>query len=134
MFIGEKERQSIHWIANMHKLLNEHSAWSQATFGTDMERGPMGPLKHLEKESIEARTSLEVFGKHDSRYHVELADIFLLLLDVSRRSGLTFSQLIDIAYKKLQICKTRSYPKVDPGNNDAVEHDRATDDGMPVRE
>lgn len=33
------------------KVRNEHAKWSQATFGVV---GPVGPLKHLSKEALEA--------------------------------------------------------------------------------
>ncbi|WP_309109420.1 dATP/dGTP pyrophosphohydrolase domain-containing protein, partial [Klebsiella pneumoniae] len=33
------------------QVRNEHAEWSQATFGNV---GPVGPLKHLSKEALEA--------------------------------------------------------------------------------
>ena len=42
--------------------------WSQATFGTDAERGPIGPLKHLAKEVQEALEHLDD--------HMEYVDCF----------------------------------------------------------
>ena len=52
--------------------------WSQATFGTDAERGAIGPLKHLEKEAREAQEALDP---------IEIADCLLLVFDAARRSG-----------------------------------------------
>ena len=34
---------------------DQQAEWSRATFGSDTERGPLGPLKHLEKEAKEAQ-------------------------------------------------------------------------------
>ena len=31
----------------MQKFWNEHAEWSQATFGTDAVRGPLGALRHF---------------------------------------------------------------------------------------
>ncbi len=36
------------------RLWNELSKWSQETFGSDAERGPIGPLRHLKLEADEA--------------------------------------------------------------------------------
>ena len=74
--------------------------WSQATFGTDAERGAIGPLKHLEKEVREAQEALDP---------IEIADCLLLVFDAARRLGLTLDQLMDAAEWKLEVNKMRKW-------------------------
>lgn len=95
-------------------LVQQQAKWSQATFGLDSERGPLGPLKHLEKEARECQAAPSDL--------TEYADCLLLLLDAARRAGFTEMQLIDEAVAKLQVNKTRKWPK--PTSDDPVEHCR----------
>jgi len=90
-------------LSQLSALYSDHAAWSQVTFGTDTERGPLGPLKHLEKEAREAQQ--EPFNAY------EHADCLLLVLDASRRSGLTLQALIHAAEQKLVVNKQREWPK-----------------------
>lgn len=98
-------------------LVVDQSEWSQATFGTDAERGPMGALKHLEKESRECQ---EAVGTPELRE--ELADCLLLLLDASRRAGVKPTQLVEAAQAKMQKNRQRVWPK--PTSDEPVEHVR----------
>jgi hypothetical protein len=84
-------------------LWKEHADWSQATFGTDQERGPIGALRHLKLEADEAIES--------PRDIIEYADCLLLLLDAARRAGFSLEQLVCSARVKLDQCRTRKYPK-----------------------
>lgn len=95
-------------------LTVDQSKWSQETFGTDTERGPMGALKHLEKEAREAQAS----PSDPSEY----ADCFLLILDAARRAGITPIELIEHAQAKMEINKKRVWPK--PTSDEPVEHVR----------
>lgn len=97
----------------LDELCSEHSRWSQATFGTDQERGPIGPLKHLAKEAQEAQNS-----PNDP---LEYADCLLLVLDASRRAGIKPIELMKYALQKLEINKNRKW-NVAAGNDEAVEH------------
>ena len=36
----------------MYAFWNEQADWSEATFGTTADRGPIGPLKHLRKDVV----------------------------------------------------------------------------------
>lgn len=93
-------------------LVVDLSAWSQATFGTDAERGPVGPLKHLILESAEAqRAWVEEQGVNRDKFREELADCLMLVLDAARRGGIKPMQLIEAAQAKMAINKTRTYPK-----------------------
>lgn len=95
-----------------------HAQWSQATFGRDSERGPIGALKHL---ALEAQEAAAKPGDYE-----EYADCLLLLFDASRRAGMTLDTLLDIAWQKLAKCKLRIYPK--PTGDEPVEHIRGIHD------
>lgn len=98
-------------------LAREQAEWSQRTFGTDQERGPLGALMHLEKEAREAQESPDD--------PTEYADCLLLIIDAARRANIDAVQLLHHAYDKLQICKQRKWPK--PTNLDQpIEHIRET--------
>lgn len=89
--------------------------WSQRTFGTDVERGPIGPLKHLKKEADEA-----IAHPQDI---MEYADCLFLLFDATRRAGFTLQQLWDAALDKSSVLVKRTYPK--PTTDEPSEHVRA---------
>lgn len=95
-------------------LSRDQSEWSQATFGTDQERGPLGALRHLESEARETQAA-----PNDSE---EYADCFLLILDAARRAGLSPLQLIEAAQRKMVVNRERSWPK--PVDDHPVEHVR----------
>lgn len=120
-------------------LVRDQAEWSQATFGTDQERGPLGALKHLEKEAREAQEAARtinecrangvadnpisadpVGGWRDSALLVELADCLLLLLDASRRAGVKPMELVRAAQRKMEVNKSRQWPK--PTDDQPVEH------------
>lgn len=109
-------------------LVCDHADWSQATFGSDAERGPVGPLKHLEKEAAEARGAWLGAYEDDeiveeaayAAFKEELADCLLLLLDASRRGGVKVMQLIEAAQAKLEVNKKRVWPKASA--TEPVEH------------
>lgn len=98
-------------------LSRDHAAWSQKTFGSDADRGPIGALKHLAKEAVEAQDS-----PGDSS---EYADCLLLLLDASRRAGFSPLALIRCAQNKMQANKARDWPA--PLADEPVEHVRHDD-------
>jgi hypothetical protein len=90
-------------IGPVQAFWDAQAEWSKATFGTDIERGPIGPLKHLEKEAREAQAKPED--------ELEMADCLFLVFDAARRSGLTLDALIHACEIKLEINKRRIYPK-----------------------
>jgi ParB family chromosome partitioning protein len=102
-------------------LCEDHAAWSRETFGCDLARGPIGPLRHLEKEAREAY--------ENPTDMVEYADCLLLILDASRRAGLTPLRLVEIAAEKLKVVKRRVYPPAAP--DEPAEHDRTGEPGQP---
>ena len=82
----------------------EHAAWSQATFG---DVGPVGPLKHLSKEALEAAAEPDDLS--------EWADMQFLLWDAQRRAGISDEQITQAMIKKLAINKVRQWPEPKDG-------------------
>ncbi|HAM4112776.1 TPA: DUF550 domain-containing protein [Escherichia coli] len=82
----------------------EHAAWSQATFG---DVGPVGPLKHLSKEALEAAAEPGDLS--------EWADMQFLLWDAQRRAGFTDEQITLAMIEKLAVNKTRQWPEPKDG-------------------
>lgn len=76
----------------------EHAEWSQATFGNV---GPVGPLKHLSKEALEAAEQPGDLS--------EWADMQFLLWDAQRRAGITDDQITQAMIDKLAVNKQRSW-------------------------
>lgn len=77
-----------------------HAEWSQATFGNV---GPIGPLKHLSKEALEAAEQPGDLS--------EWADMQFLLWDAQRRAGITDDQITQEMIDKLAVNKQRSWPE-----------------------
>ena len=95
-------------------LVVDQAEWSQATFGSDIVRGPIGALKHLEKEAREAQAN--------PADPMEYADCLLLILDAARRAGIKPTQLVEHAQAKMKINRSREWPK--PISDEPVEHVR----------
>lgn len=87
--------------------------WSQKTFGTDQERGPIGPLKHLAKE---VKESLEKPSEV-----MEYADCLILVFDAARRAGFDREALRVAVNQKLKINLARKWPKP-TSSDEPVEH------------
>ncbi|WP_373559989.1 DUF550 domain-containing protein [Klebsiella pneumoniae] len=81
-----------------------HAEWSQATFGNV---GPVGPLKHLSKEALEAAAEPGDLS--------EWADMQFLLWDAQRRAGITDEQITQAMIDKLAVNKQRSWPEPKDG-------------------
>ncbi len=86
------------------QVRQEHAEWSQATFGNV---GPVGPLKHLSKEALEAAEQPGDLS--------EWADMQFLLWDAQRRAGITDEQITQAMIEKLAINKQRSWPEPKDG-------------------
>lgn len=82
----------------------EHAAWSQATFG---DVGPIGQLKHLSKEALEAAAEPDDLS--------EWADMQFLLWDAQRRAGISDEQITQAMIEKLAINKVRQWPEPKDG-------------------
>lgn len=81
-----------------------HAEWSQATFGNV---GPVGPLKHLSKEALEAAAEPGDLS--------EWADMQFLLWDAQRRAGITDEQITQAMINKLAVNKQREWPEPKDG-------------------
>ncbi|HFC9852184.1 TPA: DUF550 domain-containing protein [Klebsiella pneumoniae] len=86
-----------------------HAEWSQATFGNV---GPVGPLKHLSKEALEAAEQPGDLS--------EWADMQFLLWDVQRRADITDDQITQAMIEKLVVNKQREWP--DPKDGEPRLH------------
>ncbi|CAH5418429.1 Eaa1 [Klebsiella oxytoca] len=86
------------------QVRREHAEWSQATFGNV---GPVGPLKHLSKEALEAAAEPGDLS--------EWSDMQFLLWDAQRRAGITDEQITQAMIEKLAVNKQRSWPEPKDG-------------------
>ncbi|EDT1277268.1 DUF550 domain-containing protein [Salmonella enterica] len=85
-------------------IRREHAEWSYKTFG---DVGPIGPLKHLSKEALEAAAEPDDLS--------EWADMQFLLWDAQRRAGITDKQITRAMVEKLEINKSRQWPEPKDG-------------------
>lgn len=88
------------------QVRREHAEWSQATFGNV---GPVGPLKHLAKEAMEAAAEPDDLS--------EWADMQFLLWDAQRRAGITDEQITQAMIEKLAVNKQREWPEPKDGES-----------------
>lgn len=86
------------------QVRRQHAEWSQATFGNV---GPVGPLKHLSKEALEAAEQPGDLS--------EWADMQFLLWDAQRRAGITDDQITQAMIDKLAVNKQREWPEPKDG-------------------
>lgn len=86
------------------QVRSAHAEWSQATFGNV---GPVGPLKHLSKEALEAAAEPDDLS--------EWADMQFLLWDAQRRAGITDEQITQAMIDKLAVNKQREWPEPKDG-------------------
>jgi NTP pyrophosphatase (non-canonical NTP hydrolase) len=117
LIMDRRPENQLEFCDKLADLIDDQAEWSQATFGTDSERGPTGALKHLAKEAVEC---IDAIGTPD--YRTELADCLLLLLDAGRRGGVSFEQIVYAARTKMIENKGRTWPK--PTSDEPVEHVR----------
>ena len=85
-------------------IRRRHAEWSEKTFGNV---GPVGPLKHLSKEALEAAA--------DPGDLSEWADMQFLLWDAQRRAGVTDEQITQAMIDKLAVNKQREWPEPKDG-------------------
>lgn len=86
------------------QIRREHAEWSDASFG---DVGPIGPLKHLSKEALEAAAEPDDLS--------EWADMQFLLWDAQRRAGITDEQITQAMVEKLAVNKQREWPEPKDG-------------------
>ncbi len=109
-------------------FFTEHAVWSQETFGSDTERGPLGALKHLELEAREAQGHITALGIHNPPgLREEIADCLFLTFDAARRSGMGFDDLFDTVFAKFAKNKKRKWQKPTRGD-EPIGHIRGIHD------
>ncbi len=86
------------------KVRADHAAWADKTFGSI---GPVGPLKHLSKEALEAAAAPGDLS--------EWADMQFLLWDAQRRAGISDEQITLAMVEKLAVNKQREWPEPKDG-------------------
>lgn len=91
-------------VNDRDQVRREHAEWSQSTFGSV---GPIGPLKHLSKEALEAAAEPGDLS--------EWADMQFLLWDAQRRAGITDEQITQAMIDKLAVNKQREWPEPKDG-------------------
>ena len=107
------------------QIRHEHAKWSDSTFGCV---GPIGPLKHLSKEALEAAAEPDDLS--------EWADMQFLLWDAQRRAGISDAEINVAMEDKLKINMERQWPEPkdgeprlhikEPGNSPVIP------DGLPT--
>lgn len=101
---GTKLYRYAQTTSEREQVRSAHAEWSQATFGNV---GPVGPLKHLSKEALEAAEQPGDLS--------EWADMQFLLWDAQRRAGITDDQITQAMIEKLAVNKQRSWPEPKDG-------------------
>lgn len=86
------------------RVRHEHAKWSDSTFGCV---GPIGPLKHLSKEALEAAAEPDDLS--------EWADMQSLLWDAQRRAGISDAEITAAMENKLKINMERQWPEPKDG-------------------
>ena len=86
------------------QIRHEHAKWSDSTFGCV---GPIGPLKHLSKEALEAAAEPDDLS--------EWADMQFLSWDAQRRAGISDAEITAAMEDKLKINMERQWPEPKDG-------------------
>lgn len=97
-----EERGSSLQLRNL--IRQRHAEWSDKTFGNV---GPVGPLKHLSKEALEAAAEPDDLS--------EWADIQFLLWDAQRRAGICDGEITAAMEEKLRVNMARKWPEPKDG-------------------
>lgn len=108
---------------NMLDFFEVQRDWSYETFGPPEHRGPIGPLKHLEKEAKEAYEETD-----EAKRKEEIADCLFLVFDAAHRAGMSYAELTRIASAKLAKNRRRTWPDWRTAPADSpIEHERGGD-------
>ncbi|MHT06997.1 restriction alleviation protein, Lar family [Escherichia coli] len=91
-------------VNDREQVRREHAKWSQDTFGNV---GPVGPLKHLSKEALEAAAEPGDLS--------EWADMQFLLWDAQRRAGISDGEITAAMEEKLKVNIARQWPEPKDG-------------------
>lgn len=102
--MGKTELYTAPPASERERIRREHAEWSDKTFG---DVGPIGSLKHLSKEALEAAA--------DPSDPLEWADMQFLLWDAQRRMGISDEFVTRAMTEKLAINKARQWPEPKDG-------------------
>jgi hypothetical protein len=92
-------------LLQLRNLIRQrHAEWSEKTFGSV---GPIGPLKHLSKEALEAAAEPDDLS--------EWADMQFLLWDAQRRAGICDGEITAAMEEKLKVNMAREWPEPKDG-------------------
>ena len=91
-------------VSKREQVRQEHAEWSDKTFGNV---GPVGPLKHLSKEALEAAAEPDDLS--------EWADMQFLLWDAQRRAGISDGEITAAMEEKLAVNMARQWPEPKDG-------------------
>jgi hypothetical protein len=92
-------------LLQLRNLIRQrHAEWSDKTFGNV---GPIGPLKHLSKEALEAAAKPDDLS--------EWADMQFLLWDAQRRAGICDGEITAAMEEKLKVNMAREWPEPKDG-------------------
>ncbi|EBZ2519938.1 DUF550 domain-containing protein [Salmonella enterica subsp. enterica serovar Muenster] len=91
-------------VPERERIRREHAEWSDKTFG---DVGPVGPLKHLSKEALEAAAEPDDLS--------EWADMQFLLWDAQRRAGISDGKITAAMEEKLKVNMARQWPEPKDG-------------------
>ncbi|MBJ9325790.1 DUF550 domain-containing protein [Citrobacter amalonaticus] len=91
-------------VSKREQVRREHAEWSDKTFGNV---GPVGPLKHLSKEALEAAAEPDDLS--------EWADMQFLLWDAQRRAGISDGEITAAMEEKLAVNMARQWPEPKDG-------------------
>ncbi|UAN41771.1 DUF550 domain-containing protein [Enterobacter sp. JBIWA008] len=106
--------------AQLRRLIRDrHAAWSQETFG---DVGPVGPLKHLAKEALEAAAAPDDLS--------EWADLQFLLWDAQRRAGISDGEITAAMEEKLKVNMARQWPE--PKDGEPRLHIKEPDNALAI--
>ena len=100
----DAELQEYRKADGREKIRAAHAEWSRETFGSV---GPVGPLKHLAKEALEAAAAPGDLS--------EWADMQFLLWDAQIRAGITDEQITQAMFEKFGVNKSRQWPEPKDG-------------------
>lgn len=146
VYVADFDRNANHELEtgalSMETFWVLRNQWSERTFGSVATRGPLGPLKHLAKETSECIAAVEklhdmlddsgkpvvdtnVALRASAELRDEIADLLFLVFDVAHRCGLSYTQLRRAVTAKLVKNRARKWGPA--SSTDAVEHIRESD-------
>lgn len=105
-------------VSKREQVRREHAEWSDKTFG---DVGPVGPLKHLSKEALEAAAEPDDLS--------EWADMQFLLWDAQRRAGISDGEITAAMEEKLKVNMARQWPE--PKDGEPRQHIKPAPQPVP---